>query len=50
MSHLNRNSLYRGTGYGHFEKITEGSIVTDAAATCGIAWQAELGTLVVGAS
>jgi hypothetical protein len=38
MSHLGKNSLYRGTGNGHFEKITEGDFVTDEAATCGIAW------------
>jgi hypothetical protein len=38
MSHVGRNGLYRGTGDGHFEKITEGDLVTDEAATCGIAW------------
>ncbi|MDH3216053.1 MAG: CRTAC1 family protein [Candidatus Krumholzibacteria bacterium] len=38
MSHVGRNGLYRGTGNGHFEKVTEGDIVTDEAATCGIAW------------
>jgi len=38
LSHTDTNDLYRGTGDGHFEKITEGCIVTDEAATCGIAW------------
>lgn len=38
MSHVGRNGLYRGTGDGHFEKITSGDIVEDEAATCGIAW------------
>ena len=38
MSHVGANGLYRGTGDGHFEKVTEGAIVTDEAATCGIAW------------
>jgi hypothetical protein len=38
MSHAGANGLYRGLGEGNFEKITEGEIVTDVAATCGIAW------------
>jgi hypothetical protein len=38
MSHMGTNGLYRGTGNGHFEKIDEGDIVADEAATCGIAW------------
>jgi hypothetical protein len=38
MSHVGQNSLYRGIGNGHFEKVTDGDLVTDEAATCGIAW------------
>jgi hypothetical protein len=38
MSHSGKNGLYRGTGDGHFEKILEGDLVNDEAATCGIAW------------
>jgi hypothetical protein len=38
LSHAGKNGLYRGTGDGHFEKITQGDLVTHEAATCGIAW------------
>jgi hypothetical protein len=38
LSHAGVNGLYRGAGDGRFEKITEGDLVTDVAATCGIAW------------
>jgi hypothetical protein len=33
-----QNFLYHGTGFGEFEKITVGSIVTDVANSSGCAW------------
>jgi hypothetical protein len=38
LSHMGKNTLYRGAGDGNFEKITRGDIVNDEAATCGVAW------------
>jgi hypothetical protein len=38
MSHLDANHLYRNLGDGSFETIVEGELVTEEAATCGIAW------------
>jgi hypothetical protein len=38
LSHAGPNQLFRGSGEGHFEKITAGDIVTDEASTCGFAW------------
>jgi hypothetical protein len=38
MSHVGANRLYRNLGGGNFESVSEGAIVTDEAATCGIAW------------
>jgi hypothetical protein len=38
LSHAGANFLYHNRGDGSFVKIVDGSIVTDVAGTCGIAW------------
>ncbi|MEN8145757.1 MAG: CRTAC1 family protein [Gemmatimonadota bacterium] len=38
LSHTGANFLYRNLGNDRFEKITDGAIVSDEAASCGIAW------------
>ncbi|HSN55193.1 MAG TPA: CRTAC1 family protein [Candidatus Sulfomarinibacteraceae bacterium] len=38
MSHQGENFLYRNLGHGGFARITEGALVAEQGATCGISW------------